>query len=87
MRAIAAHGGDPLQETVDTVVPLALLASSPREAAHLLAQVEEEMTQHGWDPQTTAIPALRLREMQRHVDEHHALLSVVRNVESPGTSL
>lgn len=87
VRAIAARGGDPLQETVDTVVPLALLAKSPREAAHLLAQVEDEMTQHGWDPQTTAIPTLRLREMQRHVDEHHALLSVVRNVENPGPSL
>jgi DNA primase len=87
VRAIAARDGDPLQETVDTVIPLASLAASPREAAHLLAQVENEMAWHGWDPETTAIPALRLREMQRHVDEHHALLSVVRNVESPGPSL
>ena len=74
VRAIAARARDPLQEIIDTVVPLSLLTSSPREAAELLGQVESEMTQHGWDPAATAIPVLRRRAMEAHSVERSMLL-------------
>jgi DNA primase len=88
VRVIAGRGGDPVQETVDTVVPLSLLTTSPREAAELLAQVEAEMTPLGWDPHTTAIPILRRKATERHLAEHDALLlGRALTVSPPGPSL
>ena len=87
MQAIAARGRDPLQETIDTVVPLSLLTTSPREAAELLAQVEAELTQLGWDPQATAIPVLRRRAMEGHSAERSILLTAALAVDNPGPSL
>lgn len=87
VRAIAARGRDPLQETVDTVVPLGLLTTSPREAAELLAQVEAELTQLGLDPAGTAIPALRRRVMEAHSVERSLLLTGALTVDNPGPSL
>lgn len=87
VRAIAARARNPLQEIIDTVVPLALLASSPREAAQLLWQVESEMTQHGWDPAATAIPVLRRRAMDAHSAERSMLLTAALTVDNAGPSL
>ena len=87
VRAIAARARDPQQETVDTVVPLCLLISSPREAAELLAQVESEMTHHGWDPAATAIPVLRRRAMDAHSVELNTRSTAEFVVDNPGPSL
>jgi DNA primase len=62
--AIAARARDPLLEVVDTVVPLSLMSSSPRQTVELLTQVESEMRQRGWDPNRTAIPVLRRQAME-----------------------
>ena len=77
----------PVQETVDTVVPLSLRTTSPRDAAELLAQVEAAMTQHGWDPHATAIPVLRQQAMERHLAQRDALLAGALTVDPPGPSL
>ena len=87
VRALAARDRNPFEEIIDTVVPLSLLAGSPREAAEFLAQVESEMTQHGWDPAATAIPALRHRAMEAHSVEHSALLTPALAVDNHGPSL
>jgi DNA primase len=87
VRAIAARGGNLIQETVDTVVPLSLLAETPREAAELLAQVETELTQLGWNTQETAIPVLRRQAMERHVSQREFLLADAHQVDHPGPSL
>ena len=87
VRAIAARARDPLQETIDTVVPLSLLTTSPREAAELLAHVEAELTQHGWDPAATAIPVMRRRATEAHSAERSTLPTAALTVDNPGPSL
>ena len=87
MRAIAFRDRDPLQETIDSVVPLSLLTTSPREAAELLAQVETELTQLGFDPAETAIPVLRRRAMEGHSAERSMLLTAALTCDHPGPSL
>lgn len=87
VRAIEARGGDPVQETVGTVVPLSLRTTSPRDAAELLAQVEAEMSQLGWDPHATAIPGLRQQAMERHLAQRDALLAGALTVDPLGPSL
>lgn len=85
--AIAARGGDPVQETVDTVVRLSLLAETPREAVELLAQVEAELTGLGWDTQDTAIPVLRRQAMERDMSQRASLLRTAHELDHPGPSL
>lgn len=87
VRAIAARGGNALQETVDTVVPLSLLVETPREAVELLAQVEAELTGLGWDTQGTAIPPLRRQAMERGVSHRASLLKAARELDHAGPSL
>jgi DNA primase len=86
VRAIAARSRDPLQETVDTVIPLSLLTTSPRETAELLAQVEAELTRLGLDPAATAIPVLRRRAIEGQSPERSMLLTALA-IDHPGPSL
>ena len=60
---------------------------TPREAAELLAQVEAELTQLGWDTEDTAIPALRHQAIERDLAQRESLLRAAHELDHPGPSL